>query len=101
MPLTKEIILEILNQNLSHFRAQYSVKNIGLFGSWVTGQATPESDIDLMIEFEQPIGFQFMELCEELEKILGKKIDVLTPAGLTNIRINSVKQQIEQQIIYL
>jgi predicted nucleotidyltransferase len=76
-------------------------KNIGLFGSWVTSKATPESDIDLIIEFDQPIGFQFIELCHELERILGKKIDVLTPVDLANIRINSVKKQIEQQIIYV
>jgi predicted nucleotidyltransferase len=72
MLLTTEIIIETLKKNLDYFKEKYSVKNIGLFGSWVTDQATPESDIDLIIEFDQPIGFQFIELCHELEKILEK-----------------------------
>ena len=101
MLLTTEMIIETLNKNLHYLHEKYSVKTIGLFGSWVTGQATPESDIDLIIEFDQPIGFQFIELCHELERVLGKKIDVLTSVGLANIRINSVKKQIEQQIIYV
>ena len=101
MLLTTEIIIETLNKNLHYLHEKYSVKNIGLFGSWVTGKATSESDIDLIIEFDQPIGFQFIELCYELEKILGKRIDILTPTGLANIRVNSIKKQIEQQIIYV
>jgi len=40
-------------KNLDYLQEKYSVKNIGLFSSWVTGQATQESDIDLIIEFDQ------------------------------------------------
>jgi predicted nucleotidyltransferase len=101
MLLTTEMIIETLNKNLHYLHEKYSVKNIVLFCSWVTGQATPESDIDLIIEFDQPIGFQFIELCYELEQILGRRIDILTPTGLANIRINSVKKQIKQQIFYV
>jgi uncharacterized protein len=48
---TKQDILNALDQNRSHLRAQ-GVRNIGLFGSFVRGEQCPDSDIDLLVEFD-------------------------------------------------
>ena len=101
MILTTEMILDSLRENLNYLRDNYRVQRVALFGSFVTGKATPESDIDLMIEFQEPIGLDFMELCNYLEDIFGRKVDVLTPIGLESIRIASVMNQIKGQMIYV
>lgn len=99
--LSQQDIINKLQREYSYLKNEYGVKKIGIFGSYGKGNPTANSDIDLIVEFEQPIGFQFMELVEYLENLFGKKVDVLTPAGLQNIRLNSVNQDISQNIIYV
>jgi len=53
-----------------------------LFGSYAKGHPNESSDVDLVIEFERPIGFRFFELLDYLEALLGQKVDVLTPAEI-------------------
>ena len=99
--LSQKEIINKLQKEYSYLKNEYGVKKIGIFGSYGKGTPTANSDIDLIVEFEQPIGFQFIELVEHLENLFGKKVDVLTPAGLQNIRLNSVNQDISQNIIYV
>lgn len=54
---------------------EYGVQKIGLFGSYAKSRAHESSDVDLVIEFEHPIGFRFVDLAEYLEKVLGLKVD--------------------------
>jgi predicted nucleotidyltransferase len=59
------------------------------------------SDIDLIVEFQHPIGLKFMEMVEYLERLLGRRVDVLTPAGLRGIRLPEVARQIEESIVHV
>jgi predicted nucleotidyltransferase len=61
--------------------SEYGVKRIGLFGSHAKGAPSERSDVDLVVEFARPIGLKFIEFAEYLESLLGKKVDVLTPAS--------------------
>lgn len=63
----------------------YGVKNIGLFGSFVRGDQTPTSDIDILVEFipEKHTFDNFMEIAFLLEKILGRKVELITPEALS------------------
>ena len=99
--LTKEKIIDILSENGSYLASEYGVKRIGLFGSYAKGTVTESSDIDLVVEFEHPIGFRFIEFSEYLEAILGKRVDVLTDAGIQGIRIPHVAQNIKESIVYV
>ncbi|GHV64405.1 nucleotidyltransferase [Bacteroidia bacterium] len=74
-----------------HLRQEYAVKNIGLFGSFADGTDTAKSDIDILVEFEKPIGWRFFSLEMFLEKIFERKIDLVTRNGL--------KKQIEPFIL--
>lgn len=99
--LNREEVIALLRQQYPYLAAQYGVKRIGLFGSCARGESGEASDIDLIVEFERPIGFRFVELAEYLEKLLGRKVDLLTPAGVRGIRLPWVSVEIERSIIYV
>ncbi len=99
--LNKEKITEILRNNLSYLSLEYGVRRIGLFGSYAKGLQKNNSDVDIIAEFERPIGLKFIEFTEYLEKILDKKIDVITPEGLKSITIKKIAEDIEKNITYV
>ncbi len=70
-----------------------------MFGSYAKGLATATSDVDLVVEFEHPLGFRFVEFTEYLEHLLGKSVDVLTPAGIQSIRIERIARSIEESVV--
>jgi len=65
------IIQEKLRQVKHQLAEKYHVNSIGLFGSIVRSDFKPESDIDIMVEFSQPIGIEFIDLADDLEKLPG------------------------------
>ena len=101
MMLTREKITDILLEKSQYLASEYGVKRIGLFGSYAKGTPTEASDIDIVVEFERPIGFRFIEFTEYLESLLGKRVDVLTDAGIQGIRIARVAQDIKESIVYV
>ncbi len=99
--LTQEKVRGILRRELPYLKDNFGVGRIGLFGSFAKGEQRADSDIDILIEFEKPIGLKFVELAEYLEKVLGREVDVLTPAGIKGIRIKKIAQEIERGIVYV
>ena len=99
--LTREKVIEILRKELPYFGAEYGVKRIGLFGSYAKGTQAEDSDVDVVVEFERPIGLKFVEFAECLEKLLGRKTDVLTPAGLESIRVRGMVRDVRENIVYI
>lgn len=99
--LTKEKIKSLLKKELPHLRALFGVKRIGIFGSYSKGVQKEDSDVDLIVEFERPIGLKFFELSEYIENLLGKKVDILTPAGIKSIRVKEVAENIKKSIVYV
>jgi len=99
--INKEIIIKTLINEFPKLRNEFKVKQIGLFGSYSQNQANEQSDIDLIIEFSEPIGLKFIQLCDYLENLFNKKVDILTPDGLKSIRIKSVIDNILNTIEYV
>jgi predicted nucleotidyltransferase len=75
-------IQEKLRQVKHQLAEKYHVNSIGLFGSIVRSDFKPESDIDIMVDFSQPIGIEFIDLADELEKLLDRKVDLVSKAGI-------------------
>ena len=98
--LTARRILALLREHADDFR-KYQVKRIGLFGSYASGRQRERSDIDLLVEFEHPTFDNFMSLTDHLERLLGRRVDVLTPGGLQGIRIKEVAESIKRSIVYV
>ena len=99
--LTKAKIIQTIKNEKPHLADEFNVKKIGLFGSFVQGRQTGKSDIDIVVEFSKPIGFKFIDLCDYLEKKLGVKVDILTPAGIQGIRLKHIAKDIRSTIIYV
>jgi uncharacterized protein len=99
--LTKHEIARILGKNRAYLASEYGVKRIGLFGSFAKETPTAISDVDLIVEFDRPIGFRFVELADYLESLLGKSVDIITPAGVQGIRIERIARSIEESIVYV
>ncbi len=96
-----ESIIRKLNNLRPYLAEKYGVSRIAIFGSFAKARQSESSDLDLLVEFEQPIGLEFNELVEYLEKEFGMKVDVLTPAGLQGIRVPDVARDIAKELIYV
>lgn len=98
--LTGLQILKTLQKNQALLR-KYSVKRIGIFGSYAKGSPKHKSDIDFLVEFEHPTYDNFLALIRELEKLFGRKVEVLTPDGVDSIRVDEVAQSIRDSVLYV
>ena len=81
-PLTRREILRIIKSHRDTL-LKHKVKRIGLFGSFATGKQGKRSDIDFLVEFLEPTFDNFMGLSSRLERLFGRKIDLVTPVGLS------------------
>ncbi len=95
-----EVIRKIKSQ-YPYLSSEFGIKRIGIFGSVAKQSEREESDIDLIVEFDRPIGLKFMSLAEYMEKLFGRKVDILTKDGIRNIRVKRVSTDIEKDIIYV
>lgn len=83
MMKTTEEIKEKIRQHKPFLQNQFRMKKIGLFGSYARGKQGKDSDVDLLVEFSEPVGFfTFLGLEEYLEKLLKKEVDLVTKNAL-------------------
>jgi hypothetical protein len=62
---------------------RYGVRNIRVFGSFIHGDAGPDSDLDLLVEYVPGHGgFAFVDFCDAVEALLRRKVDVVTEKSL-------------------
>jgi len=80
---TLEEIKTILTEHKEELRQKYRVKEIGIFGSFVKGRQRKRSDIDILVEFDEPVTlFEFIDLEEFLGKILETRVDLVSKGAL-------------------
>ena len=99
--LTRERVVELLREESRYLLDEFGVRRIGLFGSFARDEAGDGSDVDLVVEFERPIGLRFMELGDHLEGLLGRKVDLLTPEGVRTIRSPRIAREISSTLLYV
>jgi len=90
-------ILNIISKNKEELKRKYNISRIGIFGSFSRNEATKESDVDILVEFSEPIGLDFVLLAEELELLLGNKVDLVSSKAV-KLRL---KKYIEEELIYV
>ncbi len=90
--MKQEVVLQILKQKNAEMTKQFGVKSLLLFGSVARDEANAASDVDLLVEFNRPVGyFGLFALQDYLEKLLGCPVDLGTP--------DSLKPYIKEQVI--
>lgn len=78
-----EKIEKIVKEKKVVLTKQFKVKEIGIFGSIVRGEDEETSDVDILVEFKEPIGlFKFLELEEYLSELIGRKVDLVSKKAL-------------------
>jgi len=75
-------IQRILSQHKDILRERFGVRRLAVFGSYARGEATPQSDVDILVEFERPIGWEIVDLHDYLEALLDMNVDLVTPGAL-------------------
>ena len=76
-------IKQLLAGQREELRRRFRVREIGIFGSFVRGEERRGSDIDVLVDFEEPIGiFTFLELEEYLGEVLGIRVDLVSRKAL-------------------
>ncbi len=77
-PTNLNTTLRLLREHRAELFAHYPLRTMAIFGSVSRGDNGPESDVDIMVEFERPVGLDFVRLAYELEELLGTKVDLVT-----------------------
>jgi len=78
-----DYFIKILKQHFPEIKEKYSVSYLGVFGSYVRGEQTKDSDLDVLVEFDEKPGlFEYIELEDYLSDLLGVKVDLVTKTGL-------------------
>jgi len=97
-----ERILKLLRDHKDELRRNFSVKKIGVFGSYARGEESARSDLDIYVEFymDELTFEKYLKLTEYLEALLGRKVDLITKDGVETIRIPYIKESIKRGLIY-
>ena len=100
--MKKEEILKLLRSHKKELE-KFGVKKIGIFGSFIRGDASSGSDVDVVVEFEKGKATfkNFGGLVEYLENLFGRPVDILTPYGIESIRIEYIKEAIKKEVEYV
>jgi hypothetical protein len=89
-------ITAILRKAMPYLTEHFGIREMGIFGSYIRDEASPESDLDILVEFSRPIGWEIVELNEYLENLLELKIDLVTKQSLHP----SIRSRILEEVQY-
>lgn len=89
---------KLIKKNLGRLQKEYKVGRVGIFGSFARGEQSRESDIDILVEFTEPVGlFLFVRLANYLEDLLGREVDLVTEEAIKDV----IKDGILNDMVYI
>jgi len=74
---------------------KYGMSSLAIFGSYARNQQTDQSDLDILVEFNRPIGSEFIDLADELEQLLKVKIDLVSKKGIKEKYLKSIEKELD------
>lgn len=89
--------MQVLKQLKPELHQRFHVQSLGLFGSVVRNDFSTSSDIDIIVDFDRPVGIEFVDLAQYIEQCLRKKVDLVSRKG---VKDNYFKA-IEREIVYV
>jgi len=89
---------KILSEYKPEIKKKFKVKSIGIFGSYIRGESNKRRDVDILVEFSEPIGlFVFLDLEEYLQSIFGLKVDLVSKKALKP----KIGEYILNEVVYI
>ncbi|MCX6701252.1 MAG: nucleotidyltransferase family protein [Methanomicrobiales archaeon] len=95
----KNIVIKKLEAKAPAIRTQFGVTKIGIFGSFARNEQTRKSDVDVLVDFAPGNAtlHNFVSLCDYLEALFRRKVDLLTEPSISNL----LRPYIEQDVIWI
>lgn len=90
-------ILKILRSEQERLFAKHALKSMAFFGSHAREEARPDSDVDIMVEFDTTKDYDFLELAWELQQLLRRKVDLVVRKGVRPWYL----QTIDRDLLYV
>ena len=90
-------IKKILTELKPELEKNFHVSSIGIFGSVVRNESSSESDVDIVVDFDQPIGISFIDLANLLEEKIETHVDLVSKKGIRPQYLSSI----EKEIVYV
>ena len=81
-PRDLDEITDALRAMLPELRSRWPLSYLGVFGSWVRREQGRDNDLDLLVDFDRPVGFELVALKDELERRLGLPVDLVMRGSL-------------------
>ncbi|MFT5877801.1 MAG: putative nucleotidyltransferase [Dokdonia sp.] len=73
---------------------KYPIKSLAIFGSYSRGDQKESSDIDILVEFNGKIGLKFIDLADDIERLLGKHVDLVSKNGVKKKYFESINSDL-------
>ena len=87
-------IKQILQQLKPELSRRFHVQSLGLFGSVVRDDFSSSSDIDIIVDFDRPVGIEFIDLAQYIEQRLRKKVDLVSRRGVKDKYFKAIEREI-------
>ena len=98
MKTSLEEVMETLSKSKRGLFEQYKIRELGIFGSLVRGEERKRSDVDVLVTFEEiPDLLRFIELERRLQRLLGKKVDLVRKEAIRPV----IKERILREVRYV
>jgi len=98
-------IVEMTRPQLDYLKEKYGVERLAIFGSFAKGRARKRSDVDILVKLRKPLGFDFINLADHLEEVLGRKVHLATFQTMKRSkqqpRYEHVVEDIEKTLVYV
>lgn len=94
---SREEILALLRSKKPELEARFGVRSMGLFGSYASGDATEQSDVDILVDVDPSIGLGFVTLAETIEVELGLPVDLVSVRAIKP----RYREAVEHDIVYV
>lgn len=94
---TLQEIEDTLSNHKSRLFREYPIKSMAIFGSFSRREQNDYSDLDILVEFSDKIGIRFIDLADELENIIGLKVDLVSKKGIKEKYLKSI----DSDLIYV
>lgn len=91
---TLQEIKSKLSSHKQHLFRDYPIKSMAIFGSYSRSEQNENSDLDIVVEFTDKIGIRFIDLAEEIEDLIGFKVDLVSKNGIKEKYLKAINSDL-------